>query len=148
LFPPPDNNWYWSAAIGAGLSLFGLLLLFSHRRTWRRQQSDETMDAFERAHLEKRYRRRMQTSGMIAILGAAIGAGDFLVWRLGPLAATVFWIGVLLTALWIMLLGFGDLAAARAHFRVSLARTRLEQERLRQQAAELRERRLNGEPPP
>ncbi len=61
----------------------------------------------------------MQTSGLFAVLGMMIGVGDAMIWDQGPVAATVFWIAVLLLGVWLLLLGLGDLAAVRIDSRLA-----------------------------
>ncbi len=143
-----ENHWHPTAICGVGLILTGWLLIRSHRKIWRRQQQDPQLDAEERRHLRKRFLRRIQTSGMIALLGLAITIGDIIVWDLGPVVATLFWIAVMVIAFWIMLLALGDMTSSRAHYRTALKRTDLERQALERQAAQLKGRRLNGEPPP
>lgn len=59
------------------LILIGLsgVLLDSHRRAWRSAQQDPTKSERERRFALAQYRRRMQASGIIGVLGAAIGIG-------------------------------------------------------------------------
>jgi hypothetical protein len=59
------------------LILIGLsgVLLDSHRRAWRAVQQDTTKSERERRFALAQYRRRMQASGIIGVLGAAIGVG-------------------------------------------------------------------------
>lgn len=56
------------------LVLIGLsgFLLDSHRRTWHQAQQRSLSDC-ERRFLRSQYRRRMQASSIIGLLGAAIG---------------------------------------------------------------------------
>ena len=57
------------------LVLIGLsgFMLDAHRRTWRAAQQDPGLADRERRFLQAQYRRRMQASGIIGALGAAIG---------------------------------------------------------------------------
>ena len=59
------------------LLLIGLsgLLLDSHRRAWRAAANDTTKSERDRRFALSQYRRRMQASGIIGLLGAAIGIG-------------------------------------------------------------------------
>jgi hypothetical protein len=59
------------------LILIGLsgVLLDSHRRAWRAAQQDPAKSERERRFALAQYRRRMQASGIIGVLGAAIGIG-------------------------------------------------------------------------
>ena len=57
------------------LILIGLsgVMLDSHRRSWRAAQHDSTLTEHERRYRQSQYRRRVQASGIIGLLGAAIG---------------------------------------------------------------------------
>jgi hypothetical protein len=57
------------------LLLIGLsgFLLDSHRRSWRSIEQDVATSDRERRYCRSQYRRRMQASGIIGVLGAAIG---------------------------------------------------------------------------
>jgi hypothetical protein len=59
------------------LILIGLsgVLLDSHRRAWRAVDEDASKGDRERRFALSQYRRRMQASGIIGVLGAAIGIG-------------------------------------------------------------------------
>jgi hypothetical protein len=59
------------------LMLIGLsgLLLDSHRRAWLAVKQDATKAEPARRFALAQYRRRMQASGIIGVLGAAIGVG-------------------------------------------------------------------------
>lgn len=150
--PQPNldqNNWIPAAICGAALVALSALLIRSHRRAWRKQQADTTLDEFERKHLFKRFRRRVQTSSLIGILGVAIALGDSVVWRVGGLGAGLYWIGILLVAMWVMLLALGDMATSRAHYRAAAARMKLQREALEKQAEMLKQPpKLKGDIPP
>jgi hypothetical protein len=57
------------------LVLIGLsgILLDSHRRSWRAAEQDTALSERERRYFLAQYRRRMQASGIIGLIGAAIG---------------------------------------------------------------------------
>ncbi len=70
------------------LILIGLsgVLLDSHRRAWRTAQQDTTKGERERRFALSQYRRRMQASGIIGMLGAAIGFGPLVPHEPWPMA--------------------------------------------------------------
>jgi hypothetical protein len=70
------------------LILIGLsgVLLDSHRRAWRAAQRDTTKGERERRFALSQYRRRMQASGIIGVLGAAIGIGPLVPHEPWPMA--------------------------------------------------------------
>ena len=139
------EDWQTAAATGGVLFGLGVLLMRSHRIAWKRQQNDSSLDEGERTYLQRRYRRRMQTSGLIATLGLLIPAGAALmVWKTDVVLMTCYWIAVLLLTVWVAVMGAGDLAATGAHTRVALDRLRAQQQALEQQLEEIKTRGSNG----
>ena len=142
------NNWLISASVGAILLLVGLVMMRSHTRSWRQQNLDTTLDEFDRQHYYARYRRRLQTSAMIALVGILIAVGDspLIPWRNFQRAFAVYWVVVLMFTLWIVLLAIGDLSSSRAHSQVALARVRKKQRDLESQVEQIKRRGSNGHP--
>jgi hypothetical protein len=105
------------------LLLIGLsgLMLDMHRRSWRAAQEDRSLSERDLRFARAQYRRRNQASGIIGVLGAAIG--------IGPLVPPQPWAMVLYVAflagacLGITLLAGLDAWATRQNF----ARLRNEQ---------------------
>jgi hypothetical protein len=60
-------------AISLGLIGLSGFLLDSHRRAWRGVEQDASVPEHERRYARSQFRRRMQASGIIGALGAAIG---------------------------------------------------------------------------
>lgn len=143
-----DHSWFVSAAFGAGLFIAGLVMMRSHYKSWQRQKADTDLDEGDLTFFRRRYRRRMQASGLMALIGVLIPIGDS-VERFddAPGFFAVYWIVVLALVLWLILLAAGDLAATKAHSTVALNRIRKQQRQLEREAAALRERlstRKNG----
>lgn len=132
----------------------GLVMIRAHWRAWQQhRQADEPVPADElgladRAYLHKRFRRRMQTSAGIILVGVLLPVGDFVIpWQRlanGPQLFTLYWGGVLLITLWIILMAMGDLTMTRLHSRSTLDVHRAHVRELEQQVAELRSRGSNG----
>lgn len=78
--------------------------------------------------VERRYRRRMQTSALTMTLGALIVLCDYLPpFRTSPGLAAGYIVAMLLLSIWLMLLAVGDAMASRVHFAQAMrnnARTR------------------------
>lgn len=134
-------------AVGLVLLLVGLGLMRSHVRTWESQKEDASLDEADRRHYHRRYRRRLQTSGLIVLLGVLLPAGDLLIPANRPGLFATYWFCVLLLAGWVIVMGLGDLASTGAHARASLARVRQKQRELERALEEYRSRQSNGRHP-
>ncbi len=89
------------------------VLLDMHRRSWRIER-DATISDGERRFARSQYRRRTQASGIIGVLGAAIGVGPLIPARPWPMAIYVAGLGAACLA--IMLLAAIDAWASRQYF--------------------------------
>ena len=105
------------------LILIGLsgVLLDWHRRSWRAAQDDTAMPERERRFALSQYRRRMQASGIIGVLGAAIGIGPIVPRE--PWTMAIYLLALVGSCACIMVLAAIDAWATRQHF----ARIRSEQ---------------------
>lgn len=139
------NDSLIAPLVGVVLLFIGIAMMRAHARTWSRQKNDPALDDDDRLHYYSRYRRRMQTSGMIALLGLLIPVGDQLIlMKKAPGWVAGYWVAVLVLLAWVILRGLGDFAATTAYTRASLARVRQKQRALEQKLAELRSRKSNG----
>jgi hypothetical protein len=103
------------ATYAISLSLMGLcgLLLDSHRRSWRHAQAAD-LSAREKRFALSQYRRRMQASSTIGVIGAAIGAGPMVPQRPGPM--TLYLAALLAACAWILLMALLDFWATRQYY--------------------------------
>lgn len=142
-----DNIWV-SLIVGVVLAGFGLALIRHHVVAWCRHKDDPDLEAPDRDFFRRQFRRRVQTSGMLVLLGLMLPVGDaLLVWGREPLTATLFWLGVLLITLWVMALAAGDWLLTRIHARgtiATLAQIELKKQELEAEVARLRAHRQNG----
>lgn len=139
------QTWFVSAFFGATIIIVGVLVMRSHYYTWQRQNADPELDDRERKHLQRRYRRRLQATGLLVVIGVLIPIGDIeVLFANRPVLFAVYWFVVIALVLWVGLLAVGDLASTRAHSRVSLSRLQQKQRELEREVAELQNRRLNG----
>jgi len=127
------------------------VLMSGHQRAWQRQHEVATSDE-EREFFFRRYRRRMQTSGMLAVVGVAIAVGF---WVRIPWVALIYWGVVGLLLLWILLLAAADLintqmlwTRERNRHRRQQAEIEAELARLKKQSTEQTKRDGNGKPKP
>ena len=102
-----------TAIFGGALAVAGLAMMAWHHKSWGGQQVEPGFKQWDLKRLKVRYRRRMQTSGMIVVLGVMLAVGDAAIWSLGPLVATIYWIVVIAMGGWLLLLGVGDLLTVR-----------------------------------
>lgn len=131
--------------VGALLVIVGVVFLVSHFRTWKKQQNDPTLEDEDRLHYYRRFRRRVQTSALIVLIGVLIPIGD--AWPLLRQNASLFalyWLIVLLLAFWIVLQAITDMASTGAHTRVALSRVQRKRRELEEQLEQMRRGRMNG----
>ena len=86
------------------LLVIGVLMMRAHRRTWVQQQDDPGLNPRDLTRLRTRYRRRMQMSGMIGVLGVMLGVGDALIWEQDLQMIAIYWIVVIGLGAWLLVL--------------------------------------------
>lgn len=121
-----DELWKTLAPLAASLAVLGGGLMAWHLRTWRRLAAAELAPR-EHDFARRQFRRRMQTSGMLVVLGIALVLGC---WIRSPLLTLFYWAGVAFWTLWICLLAAADAAASRYHFALAQRDVLLEQLKL------------------
>ena len=132
-----DENPFVALIAGGAIALFALFLIAMHMISWHRQREDPLLSEKDREWLGDRFRRRMQTSGMLLIIGVLIPVGDQLV-PLNPNLFAIYWLIVLGATVWVVLQALGDAAATNSHAKTELARVRLEQQKLALELERLR----------
>jgi hypothetical protein len=120
--------------------LLGLVLLRTHVLAWRKQRADQKLEGFEQEHYRRQYRRRMQASGLIALLGLLLNLLNehLLGWAMAPLWFALYVCLLLGLVMWIVLLACGDLLSSHVHNRVALNRIHRQQQLLEASLAQLR----------
>ena len=100
-----------------------------------------TWRAARRDFRRRQYRRRMQTSAMLGILGAAIFVGQLLLdWAVSSGLLLVYWCGVLALVVWIALLALADMTATHFHYAREKNNTVIEQARLKDELRRARQK--------
>jgi hypothetical protein len=141
------NEGIASSILMCGLLLAAsAILMRSHRRTWRLHQSDISAEPRELDYRRRRFRRRMQSSAMLGILGLAILAGHFIRPPLPVLAVLIYWACVILLVFWLMLLAMADIISTRLHFGQLRRHYQSEQTRLHAQIGRMTKAAGNGKP--
>lgn len=142
------KTWFVSAFVGAAIIIAGVLVMRSHYYTWQKQKADPDLDERERRHLHRRFRRRLQATGLLVVIGILIPVGDIeILFADRPGLFALHWLAVIALVMWVGLLAVGDLAATRAHSRISLSRLEQKQRELEREVAALQSRRTNGRDP-
>jgi hypothetical protein len=142
------DRWWISAVFGGGLTVGGGLLVAWHLRSWRGHQSDTALDERERSFHAAQFRRRVQASGLLAVIGLLVILGDLDgFWRPRPALWAAHWGLVMLLTMWLMLLGLADLLASRVHGQAALGRVLRKQRELERELDDMRRqhaRQTNG----
>ena len=91
-------------------------LMFAHVRTWR-QAVGAAATREELNYRRRQFRRRMQTSAMLALLAVALFLGE---WLTGVVESgwfgIIYWLGVLAVVIWVALLALADVLATKFHY--------------------------------
>jgi hypothetical protein len=138
-----------SIAVALCLLVSSAALIACHVRAWRRLQAEELAPR-ERDFRRRQYRRRMQTSTMLGLLGVAIFVGQWLMtWESSRMFLVIYWSGVLVLVLWMALLAMADITATsffysreQTDYLVEQAKLQGEIQRVREEEGKTR----NGKP--
>lgn len=125
--------------VAGAISLFGGLLMWRHQSQWHSQRNAERLEPGELRFLHGQYRRRMQSSTLIAVLGVLLNASNehLVAWQRAPVGFVVYVLLMLVLVVWIILLAMGDFLACQIVHRTALTRLREQQARLENAAIEL-----------
>ncbi len=134
-------NFWLSAAVSSLLLLVAVGLMISHQRTWQSARQQQ-LKADEQDFRRRQFRRRMQTSGMLAVLAVALFAGQLIPGP--PLLVFAFWGGVLIVVIWLTLLALGDMWATKHYFGRMRQKYLVEQARLQAELRRIRTVEGNG----
>jgi len=119
-------------------------LLVWHRRVWQRAQGP-AIEPAERDYRWRQYRRRMQTSAMLGLLGLAVLAGRLMMLlHISPTLHLIYWGAVVLLLLWIALLALVDAWATQFHYGRIRDRFAVEEVRLKAELRRLKTAAGNG----
>lgn len=126
--------------LAAGICLFGGGLMKWHRDAWARQQEDTSLEPSEFLFFQSQYRRRMQASAMLLILGLLLNASnEFLIpWQKFPLFFFVYVVLMLGLIAWMVLLAMLDFFATRLIHQTAIARLREQQRQLEHTVGQMR----------
>lgn len=122
-------------------------LMRSHLATWHavlRQESHPESKGLD--YHRRQFRRRMQTSAMLGIVGVGMLVGRLLmVFGAPPPVVVVFWMGVMLLVVWLGLLAVADMVSTRYYFSRLKQDYVVEEARLKAELRRLKQTRGNGQ---
>jgi hypothetical protein len=105
-------------AVGLALDATAAGLMVSHVRAWQHfEASGDAADPAERGYRRRQFRRRVETSALLGLLGLAMVVGHWAAsppWR--PWAFAVYWGLVLTVVAWVALLALTDLVSTGLYF--------------------------------
>ncbi len=105
--------------------LFAAILLLvagwmtrAHIRSWQRICRQSDVPQRELDYRRNQFRRRVQTSAMLAVLGVGLVIGQVLIrFRVGgPWMIVVYWAVLIVLILWLALLAVADMVATQLYF--------------------------------
>lgn len=138
-----DPGFWTSLSICTVLVAVSLWLIWAHWERSAAVEADESLENRQRDHLRRRYRRRIQTSTMLGVVGVAILGGRLFPPDQSGLAFIIYWFCVALLVLWMALLAMADIVSTRLYFGrlrrdVEIQRTALEAQLRRKTSGESR----------
>ncbi len=131
-----------SAAVSLFLLLCAAGLMWMHVRTWQGvKQQRATPEEIDYRY--RQFRRRMQSSALLAVSAVAVFIGQWIPLQRVILAA-VFWGGVVLLLVWVGLLALVDIWATKHYFGRLRQTYVIEQAKLQAEIRRIRAMRGNG----
>lgn len=144
---PPSLKLVVSYVFPGAIIMLAVAMIVSHWRTWRSMAGHNCDDA-ERTYQRRRFRRRMQTSVMLALIGVALIVGQWIPPRIWPSTYVFFWCGVVLMVFWVVLLAGADFLATSTRIGRLQRQRAAEQSRLQAELIRLKRQRAQQEQPP
>ncbi len=134
------DNRVPATVVGIALVLFGGWLISCHWRSWQKTKRDEALSPEDYRHYARQFRRRMQASGLVLLIGILVPVGDWgIQWKRGDaVLATVYWLAVLGLTCWVLVLALGDMLSTHSHSRIAMSRIRRSQQELEREVERLR----------
>ena len=124
---------------GSVVAAAGIALVLSNVRAHRQHRMDDDLSEADQQFFDSQYGRRMQTSALTVTFGALIGLCGYLKFEEMPIFSTCYVIGLLLLALWLILLALSDVVASRVYAGKLDRRNRLVRKSLQQALDEVRQ---------
>jgi hypothetical protein len=139
----PALHWIPSLLVCVSLVTIGVFMIRGHIRGWAERQAEGITDPADLLHYHSQYRRRIQTSALIVIIGVLVFVGDVISKPIGVRLFGIYWAVVLALVAYLIVLAILDGLSTASHTRAALARLRAQRRQLERNAAELKERSLD-----
>jgi len=133
----------WPAIVFGLILIFVSLALIGSHLFARSQHEVGELDEMEQAYRGLQFRRRMKTSVLIGAVGLAVLGGEGVD---GPPLEALYWSGVLLVVVWIVILAVADVASTQSYF-LAVHQQRIQDETALQAGMERHSRPQNTCPP-
>jgi len=134
-----------SILLSAGLLACAAGMIAAHMRSWRKTRNDPAADAAEVDFRHRQFLRRVQTSGMLAVLAVAILVGHWMTQPLLPhWGVLLYWAMVMGLVFWLALLALADVVATRTYYGRLHHQYQVQQLKLQLQARRIQRLRSNG----
>jgi hypothetical protein len=135
-----------SLLISALLLIAALALMYWHVSSWRKAQTSD-LAADELDFYRRQFRRRIQTSALLAVLAIMIFVGELLgLWITSRLFLIIYWAAALVLVAWVCLLAAADVWATKYHFGQLRQKCLIEQAKLHAEVRRVQAIRGNGKP--
>ncbi len=132
----------WSHLVFAAfLFVASGLLLWIHWRAWGACRSEE-LDEREFDFRRRQFRRRVQASAMIGIVGVAVVVGLAIT---DATILAILWLAVVSLVVWMLLLAFADMVSSYYYYQQIRAEHMAEHASLQSQLEGIRRREGNGQ---
>lgn len=102
-------------AFGSVVAAAGIAMVVFNVRAHRRHLADEELTDSDLEFFTRQYSRRIQTSALTVLFGGVIGLWGVFNVREFPVLATLYLIGMLVLAAWLVLLALSDVLATRIY---------------------------------
>lgn len=143
-------DWKLVTGFGALLVVAATGLMYSHYRHWQKEKLDPELDERGLAHYARRFRRRMQSSALLLLIGVAFPLSEVVIpWdqmepKTRAYGMVCFWGAVFLMVAWMVFLALGDMLSTATQARASMARMKAQQRELQDELTQLRRKGSNG----
>jgi hypothetical protein len=147
----PNAPGMWlSISFGVLLVIIAGLLIRKNELDWADAAADDQLTPSLTPMLRSRYRRRLQASVLLLLIGVMIPIGDLPAWKAHPKMFGFYWLFVIVLVAWVVLLALADWLSVYLYSRIAtggLERVQAARAQLLAEAEELRRKHRDADPP-